>query len=149
MPVSDQPIMWLWFSAFRRVDVAKTTRWSSKPASEICRKGAFYWLWTWWTWLLVLNELLWSPGIFTTSQPLGGLSQKDKLSSEQQLRALECLVDVRGQRRLVRPAGDHTKSTGTQKTWVQTMSLNIPHKRKRWTQLEDLFSWTWGLMFAG
>lgn len=115
-----------------------------KASIRILEEKGFYW-----TWFSAPDWRLWSPGIFTTSEPSSGEpSQWDKLSSVQQLRGLERLVDVRGQRRLVTPAGDHRKSTGTQKTWVQAMSLNIPHERKGWTQLEDLFSWTLGVMFC-
>lgn len=52
--------------------------------------------------------------ITTISRAYRPGSQKDKLSIEQQLHGLEGLVGVRGQRRLVRLAGDHKGTTTIQ-----------------------------------
>ncbi len=59
-------------------------------------------------------------------------SEKEKISSERQLCGRQCLVDVRGQRRMVRLVRDDRKTTVTQITTrynqdLQNTSLNTQH----------------------
>ncbi len=66
-------------------------------------------------------------------------SEKEKISSERQLCGRQCLVDVRGQRRMGRLVRDDRKTTVTQITprynqYMQNTSLNAQHvkPRSRW-----------------
>ncbi len=92
-------------------------------------------------WLLVPDGLVW---VFadllgfshtTISKVYRKGSEKEKISSEQQLCGRKCLVDVRGQRRMGRLVRDDRKVTVTQITTRsnQGMQNTISERTTHWT----------------
>ncbi len=83
----------------------------------------FKWLWTWngcWcqtglVWVFQKLLIYWDSHT-TISRVYREWSEKEKISSEQQLCRWKCLVDVRGQRRMDRLVRDDRKATVTQIT---------------------------------
>ncbi len=66
-------------------------------------------------------------------------SEKEKISSEQQLCGQNCLVDVRGQRRMGRLVRDYRKATITQKTTRYNQGVTNDWSEARVDPLAALF----------
>lgn len=120
--------------AFRRLNMVKTTCWSSKRASGWGRKGLGMCHGYWPVW--VAQKLMICRGFHT--QPTLGFTEKDKLSSEWQLCGRKSFGHVRDQRRMGRLVWVDKKATATQtRNKLRSAELHL------WTRptLEKMGRW--------